>query len=216
MKRRPIVAAVPLVGLLAMLTVGGIAAQEESTTPAAADGPLITVTAFEYGFGDLPTSVPAGTSLALTNIGADLHEMILVRKNDGVTETWDELIALPEEEAFQKATALGPLFAAPGEAAAIGIGATGPEPMTAITVELEGDYIALCFIPQGMTELPDFGTEALSSPGASAAGEPAPPEGPPHFVLGMRQEFTVTSAGSSPGPMPSAAAAAVSAESPEA
>jgi hypothetical protein len=180
-----------------------------------AHGPLITVTAYEYGFGDLPTSVPAGTSLGLTNIGAELHEMILVRKNDGVTESWDELLAMPEEEAFQKATALGPLFAAPGETAAIGIGATGPEPMSAITVELEGDYIALCFIPQGMTELPDFSAESGASPAASAAVEPAP-EGPPHFVLGMRQEFTVTSVGSSPGPVPSVATPALPAESPTA
>jgi hypothetical protein len=213
MNPRPVIAAVPLVGLLVMLTVGGIAAQEESVTPAAADGPVIMVTAYEYGFGDLPTSVPAGTSLGLRNIGAELHEMILVRKNDGVTESWDELLALPEEEAFQKATALGPLFAAPGEAASMGIGATGPEPMTVITVELEGDYIALCFIPQGVTEMPDFGAEAASSPGASAAADPAP-EGPPHFVLGMRQEFTVTSAGSSPGPIPSVAAPAPPSETP--
>ena len=69
----------------------------------------------------------------------------------------------------------------------------------------EGDYIAICFIPQGTTEMPDFAaaTEATeASPVASAA-----PAGPPHFVLGMKQEFTVTAAGSSPGPLPSAPAA---------
>ena len=34
--------------------------------------------------------------------GRGLHEIIVVRKNDGVTESFDELLALPEEEAFQR------------------------------------------------------------------------------------------------------------------
>ena len=42
-------------------------------------------------------------------------------------------------------------------------------------VELEpGDYIALCFIPTGMT-----------------SDEGPPPEGPPHAMQGMVAEFTV-------------------------
>jgi len=146
------------------------------------------------------------------NTGAEAHELIVARKNDGVTETWDELIAMPEEEAFAKVTTLGPLFANPGETAAFGIGPTGPAPMTALTLEQEGEYIALCFIPQGTTELPDFSAEAAqASPDASTSQAP---QGPPHFVLGMRQEFTVTPAGSSPGPLPPAASAAAPEESP--
>jgi hypothetical protein len=161
-------------------------------------------------------SVPAGTSLAFLNTGAEVHELIVARKNDGVTESWDELIALPEEEAFQKVTTLGPLFAAPGEPATFGIGPTGPGPMSAITVEQEGEYLALCAIPQGMTELPDFGAEAEAQASPDAAPASGAPQGPPHFVLGMRQEFTVTSPGSSPGPIPSAAAPEMPAESPAA
>jgi hypothetical protein len=190
--------------VLSALGLGVAAAQDAD--------PQVTVTAYEYAFGDLPSSVPAGTSLALTNTGAEVHELIVARKNDGVAESWDVLLALPEEEAMQKVTTIGPLFAAPGEAAAIGIGPAGPEPMTALTVEQEGEYIALCFIPQGMTELPDFGAEAEAPPegptssGAPASTEPAAPQGPPHFVLGMRQEFTVTAPGTSPGPIPAPAA----------
>ena len=80
-------------------------------------------------------------------------------------------------------------------------------PTTAITVDQEGDYIALCTIPQGTTEMPDFTAQA-----AAPAGSPMPqasmaPQGPPHFMLGMKQEFTVTAAGSSPGPIPSAPSA---------
>jgi hypothetical protein len=82
--------------------------------------------------------------------------------------------------------------------------------MTSLTLEQEGDYIALCFIPQGTTALPDFNAPPPSvDPAATQA-----PQGPPHFVLGMRQEFTVTAAGSSPGPIPPAATAAAPAESP--
>ena len=219
MSRRAVVA-LPLIVVLSALSAGVAAAQDESASPAAAGGPVITVTGYEYAFGDLPVSVPAGTSLAFTNTGAEVHELLVARKNDGVTESWDELIALPEEEALQKVTTLGPLFAAPGEPAAVGIGPTGPAPMSAITVEQEGSYIALCFIPQGTTELPDFGAEpgvspeAAASPDAAASPESGAAQGPPHFVLGMRQEFTVTAAGSSPGPIPSPVAASLPAESP--
>jgi hypothetical protein len=216
MDRCRAVVALPLIGLLSVLTVSAVAAQDESASPGTAAGPVITVTGYEYAFGNLPVSVPAGTSLAFTNTGVEVHELIVARKNDGVTESWDELIALPEEEAFQKVTTLGPLFAAPGEAAAIGIGPAGPEPMSALTVVQEGEYIALCFIPQGTTELPDFSAEAEAPASPDAASASGAPQGPPHFVLGMRQEFTVTAAGGTPGPIPSAALADQPAESPAA
>jgi hypothetical protein len=209
MDRRRALVALPLLGMLASLGVSPVAAQAAE----------ITVTGHEYAFGDLPTSVPAGTSLAFMNTGQEAHELILARKNDGVTESWDEIIALPEEEAFSKVTVLGPLFANPGEAAAFGIGPSGPEPMTALTVEQEGEWIALCFIPQGTTELPDFTAEAPASsamPASSGAAGSAPPQGPPHFLLGMRQEFTVTAAGTEPGPVSSAAAAPAPSGSPAA
>jgi plastocyanin len=222
MHRRRAVVVLLLIGLLDALTVGVASAQAESAAPATAAGPVITVTGFEYAFGDLPVSVPAGTSLAFMNTGTEVHELIVARKNDGVTETWDELIALPEEEGLSKVTTFGPLFAAPGEAAAFGIGPTGPAPRTALTLEQEGEYIALCFIPQGMTELPDFGAEAAASsavpasPDVAGSPEAVAPQGPPHVALGMRQEFTVTAAGSTPGPVPSAPAADLPAESPAA
>ena len=163
------------------------------------------MTAQDYHFEGLPTSVPAGSSLTLTNAGAELHEIILVRKNDGVTESFDELLALPEEEAFQKVTTAGVLFAAPGESASMGIDATGaPAPMESITLVDEGEYLAICFIPQGTTEMPDFSAEAPPSSDPAAAS--AAPQGPPHFLLGMKQEFTVAAAGSEIGPIPSAPA----------
>jgi hypothetical protein len=87
--------------------------------------------------------------------------------------------------------------------------------MSAIALTDEGEYLAICFIPQGTTEMPDFSAEA--PPSADAAAASAAPQGPPHFLLGMVQEFTVTAAGSEIGPVPSGAPApAMPAESPAA
>jgi hypothetical protein len=123
------------------------------------------VTATNYAFTGLPDELPAGpTSFELTNDADEVHELVLLRKDDGVTQSAEELLAMPEEEAMDLATMVGsPAFAPPGD--------------TAHTVkDLEpGDYIAVCFIPTGMT--------ALDGP---------PPDGPPHAMNGMVAELTVT------------------------
>ncbi len=150
-------------------------------------GPAITVVGTEYHFAGLPTTVPVGTVLTLDNQGDEVHELIVVRRNDGVTKTWDELLAMPNDEAFQYITAASAesLIAAPGETAE-----------GSIVIPETGDYLAVCFIPQGTT--------TMSPPASPAAGQSAAPEGMPHFMLGMRQEFTVTDAGTEVGPLPSA------------
>ena len=57
----------------------------------------------DYGFTGLPTSLPAGViSFELTNAGSEPQVMVLVRKNDNVTETFDELLALPEDETMTR------------------------------------------------------------------------------------------------------------------
>jgi hypothetical protein len=164
-------------------------AMGQSSAPASVPaGPAITVVATDYHFGGLPTTVPAGTTLSLTNEGKELHELVLARKNDGVTQTWDELLQMSDTEVFQYVSLVGdgtPLFAASGQTAE-----------GSFTLAQEGEYIALCFIPQGMTELP-------TDPNASM--DPALLAGTPHFMLGMIQTFTVTPAGSEVGPLPSAA-----------
>jgi hypothetical protein len=124
----------------------------------------VELTTVDYGFEGLPTSLPAGvTSFDFSNEGNDVHELALMRKNDGVTESAEELLALGEEEASTKVTFLG---------------AGGPIPAGEseyLVAELtRGDYVAVCFLPVGMT--------AMDGP---------PPEGPPHFTQGMVSEFTV-------------------------
>jgi hypothetical protein len=128
----------------------------------------VEVSAVDYSFDTIPTSLPTGrTTFVFTNNGAEIHEMVVFRINDGVTETVDELLALPEDEAFEKVTFTGATFGVQRE--------TDTE-----TFELTpGRYVALCFVPIGTTAVePDDGDVA----------EP----GPPHFTEGMQAEFTVS------------------------
>jgi hypothetical protein len=80
-----------------------------------------------------------------------------------VTETFDEILELPEEESISKVTIFGPAIGPPGST-------------SYMLADLEpGEYVALCFIPQGMTSF-----------------EQEPPEAPPHVALGMKQEFAIS------------------------
>jgi uncharacterized cupredoxin-like copper-binding protein len=130
----------------------------------------VDVTGTEYAFEDVPETVEAGqTAFNFSNDGGEEHEFILVRINDDVTESIEELAQLPEEEAFQKIQVLGFAMAAPGES-------------DQAFVDLEsGRYGALCFFPVGSTP------EAVAA--AEESGEEI--EAPPHFTQGMLAEFTV-------------------------
>jgi plastocyanin len=133
----------------------------------------VTVTGVEYAYEGIPGNVTAGTTITFVNSGQEVHEIVAVRRNEGVTTTLDELLAAPEDELEQFVTFLGVAIADPGE--------TAPE---TITLDQPGGYIFLCFIPVGTTALPS--TAPGESPSASL------PAGPPHVVQGMVAEFTVT------------------------
>ena len=194
-----------LVGAAALLLLSAapVVAQDEATTDASMDmeGLTLDVGGVEYAFTDLPTSVPAGTSLTFTNNGAEVHEMVLLHIADGVTESLEELMAMeaegrdPMAEGLVEIVGDMPLFAAPGTTA------EGTR-----TLESEGRYVVLCFIPQGLTDM-----SVLEQLGPDANPEDMPPElqaimaNPPHLALGMIQEFTVTPAGTEVGPLPEAA-----------
>jgi hypothetical protein len=117
----------------------------------------------DYTFTGLPDSLAAGVhSFELTNHGSEPHVMILLRKKDGVTESFDELLALPEEEANAKATVVGQGFADPGAGAYV------------LADLAPGEYLAMCPLPTGWVD--------MSAP---------PPDGPPHFTHGMTHQFVV-------------------------
>lgn len=124
---------------------------------------VVDVTGVEYAFQGVGPELPAGvTSFEFTNGGAaELHEMVVFRRNDGVTETVEELLALPEEEVGTKVTPVAGTGAGPGDSE------------YAVADLTPGTYAMLCFIPSGTT------------------GEDVEGTGPPHFTQGMVHEFTV-------------------------
>jgi hypothetical protein len=132
----------------------------------------LQVQAMEYHYMGIPDTTPAGDYVVeMENTGTELHEMQVARVNDDVTETAEELLALPDDEALSKVQLIGGVFAMPGE--------TGT---STLALAEPGRYIALCFIPLGLT--PDMA--------AAAESGGAPPDGPPHFTAGMVHEFTVS------------------------
>lgn len=125
----------------------------------------VEVSTVDYSFQGLPSEVKAGrTSFDLENKGKEMHEIILLAKNPGVTESFDQLLALPQEQAMTKVRPLASAFAAPGDDDYV------------VTNLTAGTYLAVCFIPQGLT---------------SEESRPAP-DAKPHFLLGMKKEITVS------------------------
>jgi hypothetical protein len=122
----------------------------------------VAVAAADYAFQGVPSELDAGvTSFEFENGGTEVHEMVLFRINDGVTETVEELLALPEEEAEQKATMVAAAGAAPGDSE------------YAVADLSAGSYAMLCFVPEGTTSEETEGS------------------GPPHFTRGMVFELEV-------------------------
>lgn len=99
----------------------------------------INVAAVDYQFLGVPASVPAGNAtITLSNDAPkEEHEAIVVRVNDDVTMTAEELLALPEKKAEKLVTFKGATFAPPGE--------TG----TTVTSLEPGRYVMVCFVPVG-------------------------------------------------------------------
>lgn len=98
----------------------------------------VDITAEEYAFVGAPDELPAGrVSFALENVGVEEHEMVLLRRADGVTGTFDEIAQLPEDQMMSQVTFTGVVFGAPGTTS-----------YTAIDLE-PGTYFLACFIPVG-------------------------------------------------------------------
>ena len=126
--------------------------------------PSVAVTAVDYAFQGVPATVPAGNvAFELTNGGSEQHEMIIFRKADGVTQSIEEILELPEEESESLVVFAGAAFAPPGES---GGSLTNLEP---------GQYGMVCFIPVGSV----------------GDANPEEVEGPPHLSQGMFAEFSV-------------------------
>ena len=102
----------------------------------------VDIAGVDYGFEGVPETIEAGTvAFRFANESdAEEHEMIVIRKKDGVQLSWEELLELPEEEAEQNTEFTTAAFAPPG-------GDSGT-----FTELVPGDYAMLCFIPVGGAE----------------------------------------------------------------
>ena len=181
-----------------MLIAAPVAAQDDAEAMEAAP---VEVVGVEYAFVGLPTSVPAGTEVTFRNDGVEIHEIAIARVADDTTESLEELLAMGDEALESGKVVLvgeGPLFSVPGETAE-----------GSLSLEQEGRYVALCFIPQGFDPaaleaagigLNDLGPE--TDPSTLPEEVQAIMANPPHLAAGMLQEFTVTAAGTEPGPLP--------------
>jgi plastocyanin len=188
-------------------------AQDEATTDDTMqmEGPTVEVSGVDYAFENLPTSVPAGTTLTFTNDGTEFHEMIVVRITDEDTPL-EELMAMPEEETAALSEFVGYVSAFPGTSAD-----------GSITLETPGRYTVVCVINQGSdpTRFEAIGFDPMQLD-ESTDMSTLPPEvqellaelqsNPTHDELGMFQEFTVTEAGTEVGPLPEADAGEAAAE----
>ena len=124
------------------------------------------VKGLDYSFQGIPKEIDAGIhSFEFANAGKEEHMMAIIKKKEGTTETFDQLLELPEDQAEAKTEFLGETSAGPGEDEYLIVDLT------------EGEYIAICFFPVG------------STPEAHESGQEV--DGPPHFTRGMKAEFTV-------------------------
>jgi len=98
----------------------------------------IETVASDYQFEGIPESIGGGpVAVTLKNEGEELHEIVLLRINDDVTLSAEELLALPEEEAMTKAMPAG-----------FGFVEIGKSSTSFIRLE-PGRYLVACFIPVG-------------------------------------------------------------------
>ena len=122
----------------------------------------INVTATNYEYLNIKDTMPVGeTSLTLTNVSDQVHEISISRINDDINLTAREVLMLGEKDAL----------AAISLVAYAAVPVNGSE--TTFLNLSPGRYYAVCFIPAGATSFHE------------------PSDGAPHFLYGMLKEFVV-------------------------
>jgi hypothetical protein len=144
------------------------------------DDMSITIEGVDYGFTNVPDSVPAGTKLGFSNTSSvELHELVAFRVDSDVP--LEQLLELPPAEL--EATLGAPvtvMLQPPG----------APEPIMAVgdgTLAEPGRYVLMCFIPIGA----DPAEYLAAARGAGGKKPEGVAGGPPHFTAGMVAELTV-------------------------
>lgn len=97
----------------------------------------LRVDAGDYAFAGIPTELEAGrvvVELANTS-SSEVHELSLLRRNDDVDASFEELFELPDEEATAMVSPYGTTI-------------VGPDATTVLVTDLPpGEYLAACFLP---------------------------------------------------------------------
>lgn len=156
-----------------------------STAPAASEASApghehVEVTAVDFSFEDLPSTIEAGTRLSLRNKASrELHELVAFRLPDDEKRPVGELLQLPEAD-------LGPMLGAP---TTVLLAAPGKDQIPAVgdgTLTEPGRYLVMCSIPTGVDP-----AAYLKAAAAANGQKPDVAGGPPHFTSGMFAELTV-------------------------
>ncbi len=160
----------PSVRALALLALGVTGCSTPTLASITPTDELLTLSAIDYAFAQVPSNAQVGSRLGLVNNGAEVHELVLLR-SDGTVPP-QQFLDLDDAGMKAAATEVGILVAQPGKPAVGAIPITEP-----------GQYFVVCFIPVG------------THPDASAqhdhgAASPAP-AGRSHASMGMTSEFTV-------------------------
>ncbi|CAN5863875.1 hypothetical protein BH23ACT4_BH23ACT4_07420 [soil metagenome] len=149
------------------------------TTSTAAPPPQVEVTAIDFAFTGLPSSVAEGTTLTLVNkTSVELHELVAIRLPGDETRSVEELIGHPEDLASYFPSVTTVLIAPPDET---GIAVEGTGQLTG-----PGRYAIICAIPTGADP-----AEYMAAAAEAEGGPPDVAGGPPHFVHGMYAELVV-------------------------
>jgi hypothetical protein len=141
----------------------------------------IDVAAVDWAFGGIPLEVPAGrVAFRLTNLGDEYHEMGILRRLEGATQSWEEIapgVMTEEESAMEQVAWVGHALSPNGDTP--GFAFVNLEP---------GEYAAICYMPIGSTQ-----DMTLDEVLAMAGGDYDA-----HWQHGMLQQFIVVEAGGPP------------------
>lgn len=139
----------------------------------------VDIVAVDWAFGGIPLELPAGSAaFRVTNEGTEMHEMGILRKLDGVTESWDEIVPIVAQSFLEESDEAMNYAEWVGHAWIPTEGSSG----VAYLDLVPGEYVAFCMLPVGTNhDMTEEDMEALASEADYA----------PHWDHGMMQEFTV-------------------------
>lgn len=132
---------------LALCVVAASLAVPALATTAMASPVVLDTVAQDYEFSGIPARLtPRFYEFNFSNQGQHMHEILVLRKRDGVKRSWQSLLSLPEEKALKHVKFIGASFAKPGEDG------------KAIKAQYlkQGSYIALCFVQNSKHSEPHF------------------------------------------------------------